>query len=215
MNRKAFDRLNIQKQVEHINSLLKQGHSVNHICKKILHIPTSTLRDRFKTHQYQYDKQNHSYVKDTKYIDNSCVTRSQHFNNNSIIDKELKEVSPVTQKQEKKGDECNTSITQIKKETSYNSNTSVTKALETNDLQEFLGLKDRVIDMLKWFEQERNVIDINQLHIEKFEGETVSRSFKVDKDVLEEFVKYCKEHKQYTQRDIISFALKYLMDNFK
>ena len=86
-------------------------------------------------------------------------------------------------------------------------------------------LEDRVKDLeskIKALEKLINVntIDTNntddkELNITIFEGETVSRAYRLDAKVQKDFKIFCKKHSEYKVQDIISSALKDFMDKNK
>lgn len=86
---------------------------------------------------------------------------------------------------------------------------NVTDVVLNKEVQDMLQLKDRLMDMLDWYETKRNIVDAPMLQIDnsKLTGEVMTRSFKIHKDILDRFIKYCKDHKEYTQRDLLSWAL--------
>ncbi len=53
----------------------------------------------------------------------------------------------------------------------------------------------------------------NQINIKKFEGETVSRCYRLYGEVQKEFSKFCKENSNYKVQDILSMALYEYMKN--
>lgn len=61
MTRKEFDKLKVLDQIEYINKSLLGGYTVTCICNYI-GIGRSTIRDRFKKHGYEYNKELKQYV---------------------------------------------------------------------------------------------------------------------------------------------------------
>ena len=62
MNKDTFNNLDIEKQVEYINNRLSDNNSsITSVCNE-LGIGRSTIRDRFKKHGYEYNKELKQYV---------------------------------------------------------------------------------------------------------------------------------------------------------
>ena len=55
MDKVSFNKLDICKQVDYFNLRLLEGECIQSICKSI-NISYSTIRDRFKKHNYRYNK---------------------------------------------------------------------------------------------------------------------------------------------------------------
>lgn len=62
-----------------------------------------------------------------------------------------------------------------------------------------------------------NSINTNdkEVNITTFEGETVSRAYRLDAKIQKDFKIFCKKHSEYKVQDIISSALKDFMDKNK
>lgn len=84
MNRKTFDRLEVQEQIKYINELLSQGNSFNQACKKVIRIPTSTVRDRFKAIGYAYNKENNAYIEIEEHANNTKVNHELNIENRRV-----------------------------------------------------------------------------------------------------------------------------------
>lgn len=80
----------------------------------------------------------------------------------------------------------------------------------TNVLESKIKLLESKI---KDIEDRLNNNSLNQINIKKFEGETVSRCYRLYKEVQKEFSKFCKENSNYKVQDILSMALYEYMKN--
>lgn len=60
MDKVSFNKLDICKQVDYFNLRLLEGDCIQSICKSI-NISYSTIRDRFKKHNYKYNKLSKKY----------------------------------------------------------------------------------------------------------------------------------------------------------
>ncbi|NFF59813.1 HTH domain-containing protein [Clostridium botulinum] len=96
---------------------------------------------------------------------------------------------------------------------SYDNNINTTYG---NENIEKLALKtNEILSMLTWWESRdvKNNIDISGLN--NYSSKTETRSFNVNKEVLNNFVGYCKDHKEYRQIDLISIALLDFLEKYK
>lgn len=80
-----------------------------------------------------------------------------------------------------------------------------------SELQELLKLKKPLKEMLQWYKgqldksiDEPPVLNIN--NNERLKGEVVTKSFKLYKEVHDEFVKFVSKRKE-TQKDLLSLAM--------
>ena len=60
------------------------------------------------------------------------------------------------------------------------------------------------------------VVDVfNEIDIRALEGETVSRCYRLNKEVQQEFSKFCKRNSSYKVQDILGTALVEFMEKYK
>ncbi|KGM94693.1 hypothetical protein Z955_14355 [Clostridium botulinum C/D str. DC5] len=196
MNRKEFDSLDIIRQIDYINKELSNGKSLTELSEKI-NISRSTIRKRFKKLGYLFDQDANKY----------------------LCDKEVKNVTPGNKPIENnESDKNNIKITYDNKDIEKlalkaDSILGMLTWWENRDVKnnidiEKLALKaDSILGMLTWWENRdvKNNIDISRLN--SCSPKTETRSFNVNKEVLNSFVSYCKRHKEYRQIDLISIAL--------
>jgi hypothetical protein len=116
-----------------------------------------------------------------------------------------------------------TPVNRVGKESSPNENTaenqSNLKVIQkntavnpmANELQELISLKDSLKEMLQWYEEqlkknsdEPPVLNINKN--DRLKGVVVTKSFKLYKDVHDEFMKFASKRKE-TQKDLLSLAI--------
>ncbi|MCD3211835.1 hypothetical protein G8T71_10765 [Clostridium botulinum C/D] len=86
---------------------------------------------------------------------------------------------------------------------------------DNKDIEKLALKADSILGMLNWWENRdvKNNIDISGLN--NYSSKTETRSFNVNKEVLNSFVRYCKEHKEYRQIDLISIALLDFLEKYK
>ncbi len=104
------------------------------------------------------------------------------------------------------------------------SNLEDTKIIPMNTLQlpsefkEILSLTGDLKEMLGWYRKQTNtnIIELPELNINnpKLNGEVVTRSFKMYKEIAEEFSKFAENRKE-TQKDLISLALVEFVNKYK
>lgn len=104
---------------------------------------------------------------------------------------------------------------------------SVEKPIENNFdvnvlITDINTLKSQISTLNKKFNDLNNQINTNntintdsEIEIEVFEGEIVSRSYKIDKDVQQDFKVFCKSNSEFRVSDILSTALKQFLDRYK
>ena len=161
-----------------------------------------------------------------KSISNPNIYKS---NTKVIKEKEKKEDKSITDvnKNSKKisNDKNNTKVNEIKAEKVNKSNTEVNKpateilvykdnikvnARIQNDLLEIAGLKNKINEMLSWYEtKHKNVIETPELKLSKrhFTGEITVKSFRIYTDIIKKFEVFANKHSQYKTQDLVSQAL--------
>lgn len=114
------------------------------------------------------------------------------------------------------------SNTQVVYENNYESNTQVViQNDEYNKLMNIIKgyeeLNSKMEEMYKWYGLQNKVIDITTptLKIEPNNDPIVVRSFKLYKNVSEEFTKFCNENKAYKVQDLVSTALEEFINKYK
>ncbi|MBU3093842.1 hypothetical protein KPL35_17560 [Clostridium sp. CF011] len=104
------------------------------------------------------------------------------------------------------------------------SNLKETKRIPMNtfglpsEFKEILSLTGDLKEMLGWYRKQTNtnIIELPELNINnpKLSGEVVTRSFKMYKEIAEEFSKFAENRKE-TQKDLISLALVEFINKYK
>ncbi|MCC0705232.1 hypothetical protein IC213_19430 [Clostridioides sp. ES-S-0049-02] len=84
-------------------------------------------------------------------------------------------------------------------------------------LYNFNEMNTKLNEVYSWYESQSSnkVVGADKLNIDDFEGNIVTRSYKVYEDIQKEFVAFCEANKKYRVQDIISQALKDFMDKYK
>lgn len=185
MDKITFNKLQIIEQLEYVNSALKKGESLRSISAE-LKMSKTTIRDRFQKIGYKFEGSIRQYIK----IDEEPQLQNEYQSNNESKDRTVEVLD---------------SITKVYKGNNYNDDTNVI----LKDITEKLN------EVYSWYLKERNIIEPVELKLNNFEGEAINRTFKVYPKELQEFKKFCEEHKQYRVQDIITQALREFMDKYK
>lgn len=203
MNKEEFNKLSIDIQVREFNKFLSEGSSINKTCKQIIKIAPSTIKDRFKAHGFKYNKDQNQYI----YDNSTTSTQTEKMNDKADNKSENIEVinhDSVTVVEEIKHDK----VTSVKEK---NGNALVDYK---KDITDIVNVKEKLFEIIEWYEENKS---IKQLIIpgDLMAGESITRSFKVDEKILKEFLIYCDKNKQYTQKQILSYALYRLMEDYQ
>lgn len=168
MNRIEFDELKIIDQVKYINEKLNEGETLTNTCKSI-GIGRTTIRDRFKSISYEYNKTTKQYesfveiIEEAKTVDNKYNELKSSNNvvgaildKNKVLEDMLLNYSDMNNK--------------------------------LNEMYEWYKLKSS-----------NNVVEHKKLIIEDFEGDVVVRSYKLYEPIQKEFAEFCKGNKYKVQ----------------
>lgn len=131
----------------------------------------------------------------------------------------------VNEKKTPKDDKNNTKVNKIKAEKVNKSNTKVIEpsteilvykdnikvnAKIQNDLLEIAGLKNKINEMLSWYEEKhKNVVEVPELKLSQkhLTGEITVKSFRIYADIIKKFENFANKHSQYKTQDLVSQAL--------
>lgn len=187
MNKEEFNVLTIEEQVEYINTQLALV-SLNRIATTI-GISESTIRDRFKSKGYK--RQGKSFIK-------------------------LGNIEPTKENIEPK-------IT--KKDTTTTINTKAQEQIQSNKDMKVLEKKVESLEKeLKSIKailntittSDTNTVNTNNIKvIKKYEGDGVSRSYRINEEIQKQWKVFCKSHSEHRISDLISNALEEYINSFK
>lgn len=209
MDRLLFDDLKLQDQVNYINNQLNEELSLTKICENV-GIGRTTIRDRFKKIGYTFNKESNKYRYDTNVLNGEEYKE----NTNIIHSKKYKENTDVIH---------NKSIDNIKpKGIEYSSNTNIipkefTKKENIEKLLSLLNYSDDIIHMLQEYHNNKNIIDVPELKINRdnFSGEVKITTVRLYQGTYENFKTFASDHKEYTMQDLVTQALFELMNKYK
>ena len=97
------------------------------------------------------------------------------------------------------------------------SNTLVVSADKTETFLKLVEQQPELEELLKWWRNEKNIIDIPEIVLNKteFTGEIMAKTFKTYRDVIDKFLEFCDKHGEYTQRDLVAMALLEYIQKYK
>ena len=204
MNGDKFKSLEVKEQVNYVNELLKKGDTVDNI-RLTLGIGKNYIGNTFKANGYIKDNISKLYILDTKNTSNTINTNNTNNTNST-------------------SNTCNTDNT-----CNTNYKYQDIKALENrlNSLEkEFEKLKLIVNSntnadskIITTRNTNNTITTCNSKEIIKYKSSNlVSRNYKIDKDVHEQFVEFCKVNKlkyNYKVSDLITNAILEYINNYK
>ena len=173
MTGNEFQALELEQQVEYINSLLKTTSLTK--ASASIGIERKTLSGQFERAGYKLDKNIKQYIR----INNTTNEKAQKLNNKALSG-------------------------------SNSSNNSNSLEARVNSLEKQIEAIKAMLETNK-----NNIIATTELNIKVFEGEKVARSYKVDKEVQEQFKAFCKAQSEYTVGDILANAMLEFMNKYK
>lgn len=191
MNGEQFKALEVKEQVNYINELLKKGDTVDNI-RLNLGIGKNYIGNTFKVNGYIKDNISKLYILDTKNTSNASNT----CNTNNTIDtnykyQDIKNLESRLNSLEKEFDKLKIIVNSNAYTTNNTSNTDTTiNTITTCNSKEIIKYKS---------------------------SNLVSRNYKIDKEVLEQFVEFCKVNKlkyNHNVSDLITNAIVEYMDKY-
>ena len=78
----------------------------------------------------------------------------------------------------------------------------------------YADMNDKLEEVYNWYLKSSNKVVNDDLKISDFEGEVVTRSYKIYEPIQKEFAKYCSSSK-YRVQDLISQALKEFLEKYR
>lgn len=190
MNRITFDKLKIEEQINYINNALQNKITLTNICKNI-GIARSTVRERALKNGYAYDDTLNQYI-----CDNDKTNESRDNSKLNIIH-----------------NSANSNNNDISK--SFVSNKKLMK-----NLVDLSDNYEKIINVLNWFENDRNktnVIEVVQgikIELPEEKNKEFRKTIRINDVVWEQFSEFCTNHREFTQKDLLSQALlEYIKSN--
>ena len=190
MIKDEFNKLVVLKQLEYINSLLKEGKSLRSISGD-LHMSKTTFRDRFFRIGYTRNEDTNQYCKD-----DTIVIQSQAKTIKTLHKADKPVLEPIK----------NGNTKELQK---YESTKELQKY--NDDILELINNKTELLEMLKDYKSNTKIIDMPQLNIsslpEEMQTDIINKSIKIYGPVSKLFDKVCDGYVGYKKQDLISLAL--------
>lgn len=104
----------------------------------------------------------------------------------------------------------------IKNDIASNNKLSESKDIDIESLKELVALKDDLKELIQQYNKSKNIIDVKHIELNPPNiTEVKQKLFKVDIDVLNEWIEFVATHKQYKVQSLISLALKEFIQKYK
>lgn len=211
MNKQKFNSLDLMKQLEYVNKKLSDGESLREISKG-LNMSKTTIRNRFKKIDYVFNKDKKQYIKDNENVEDEYKHNTNVLKSKPIQDKEIKEEykhnTNVLVHEEKQGE--------------YEHNTNILDAvLDKEHIKEklvnIIDSYDNIQAMLKWFENQKNIVEVQEINIDtdKLIGDVKTTTVRLYSKVWDDFRKFMKDYPEYKSMDLVSMALLEYMNKYK
>lgn len=96
--------------------------------------------------------------------------------------------------------------------------TEIIKDLDKEKLKDLIDNYTVISQMVQMFKENQNIqLNSNNIVIElpQEDDKSFKVSYRVNKTIHNQFKEFCKEHKEFTAKDLLSMALKEYMDKYK
>lgn len=89
---------------------------------------------------------------------------------------------------------------------------------DVNHLQDFISNYKIIMQMVSMFKENKQIANDNKsiiIELPYEDDKTFKASYRVNKTINNQFKEFCKQHKEFTAKDLLSMALKEYMDKYK
>jgi len=190
MDKLEFEELGPKGKIIFMNQELSNGSTLTSISEEIS-ISRKTIAKKLKVLGYKYNKQQKQFIKDSEYKYNTDIL----------------EVAATS-----------TAPEAVKNEYKHNTNIFNTKEAK-NKMLDLLEKHNDIEEMLKWYHNQRNVIevDLNELKIDsdKLVGAIKITTVRLYSEVWESFREFMEDNKQFKSMDLISMAMVEYIEKYK
>lgn len=192
--------LDVIEQIHFINKKLKEGYSLSKLDKENIISSRKTISNRFKKIGYELNKNTNQYESIIEVVEGD-----KSENKESIPKSSNKVVLGGT--------------SENKEYISKSSNKVVPGTAVNNKLLEeiilnYTDMNNKLDEVYRWYLESSNEVVNDDLKINDFEGEVVTRSYKIYEPIQKEFAEYCSSSK-YRVQDLISQALKEFLEKYR
>jgi len=190
--------LEVKEQIDYLNRKLDERLTVSKI-REVLGIGEKKLQKHLKSINYKFDPKSKNYIVVTEVAEG--LEKVKNYKDNHLVVKG--NAKPVGTKSE-----ANTLPVEF---TDYDKLINM-----VNTYQEMSKKMEQMDEMLQWYEMQKSVIDITppKLEIPPSNEEVISRSFKVEADIYNDFSEFCKKNNNYKVQQIISHALREFLNKY-
>lgn len=224
MDTVEFNKLDVLKQIEYINSKLDLNLTLREVIERDLNLTRSTIRSRFKKYGYTYNKKENQYIytNKNKNITKSNITRSNitkvtdssknSINYTNITNSNIATKPSITEDikaSNKNITESNIDTTNIKNSNTNSIDSNITDSNITKDItftiEEIIALKELIAKNKK----QQEIINPN------FTGEVTVKYVKIYNTVLKDYNNFLEKHTELKHQDVISLAIKEFLDKYE
>lgn len=199
MDRELFDSLTVQEQLEFVNGELGEEKSLTQIAKS-LNMSRSTLSRRFEKINHKFDKGMNLYVNvHNVHKSTNVCTQSVQTKSTQCVQKTN---NALTRGIPREKDDCTQSVQNVQPKS-----TQSVQPKSTHSVQE--EILKKIDDIHKILMNERFDIKVDIMS-----SEYVSKTFRVEKNILNAFQELCKTS-NYSQQELISKALIEFINNYQ
>lgn len=217
MDKHDFNELSIESKIDYFNTKLNEGKTVTMI-RKDIGIGEKSWQKEVKHNGYKFDIKLKNYIKVTEVTQ---IINSNDKSNSLVANENIslgdKSNSLVINENSSLDDKSNPLV--VNNDIGYEDNLNVVVTNEEykrviKELHDIKGMYSKFEDMYQWYELQKQVVEKEQLRIEANDNEIITRSFKVYGDVYKDFMEFCKDHKEYKVQQLVSLALKELVEKY-
>jgi len=92
-----------------------------------------------------------------------------------------------------------------------------TKPEIIDELSELVPLKNKIIELLAWYDELKSQKGLIELKLDKkkFNDKITVRSFRIYNTILKKFEIFANEHSQYKNQDLVSQALLEFIEKYR
>lgn len=192
--------LDVIEQIHFINKKLKEGYSLTKLDNENIISSRKTISNRFKKIGYELNKNTNQYESIVE------VVEGYKSENKEPISKSSNKVVQGSTSENK--EPISKSSNKVVQGTTLNN-----KLLEEIILN-YTDMNNKLDEVYNWYLKSSDEVVNDNLKIHDFDGEVVTRSYKIYEPIQKEFAEYCSSSK-YRVQDLISQALKEFLEKYR
>lgn len=192
--------LDVIEQIHFINKKLKEGYSLSKLDKENIISSRKTISNRFKKIGYELNKNTNQYESIIEVVEGDKS--------------ENKEPIPKSSNKVVQGGTSKNKEPISKSSNKVALGTAVNNKLLEEIILNYTDMNNKLDEVYSWYLESSNEVVNDNLKINDFEGEVVTRSYKIYEPIQKEFAEYCSSSK-YRVQDLISQALKEFLEKYR